>query len=309
MFSGRTGSLRGARRVGVIGSFIAVAVFTAAGAFAVPSTRSDVENGRKLYLKYCYQCHGLKGKGDGPAAIYQAARPRDFTDGVFKLKTSPPKYLRARDEDIFIAITNGMPGSGMPRWENILTEQERWDLVAYIKSLSDMFEEEPNPPALDYSGKIPRTEDSVERGRWVYEELKCHECHGPAGQGPAIKVLKDDYGYRIWPRDLTKPWTYIGPFTAEDLYARVTNGIPLTPMPSFAKPGPEDAIFERKRWDVVNFVMHLADEAAAKRRRWRIEMGILTAIAVMAFYVYAKPIIVKYYGSKSRPGKTGGDGK
>jgi len=286
-----------------LAKIVLAAALVCLSGFNALASPGDAKTGRQLFLKYCYQCHGYEGKGDGPAAIYQAARPRDFTAGVFKIKTSPPGALIPRDEDIFNTITRGMPGSGMPRWENILSEKERWDLVAYIKTLSDIFEGEADPPAMDYSGKIPYSEESAKRGEWVYNEFKCPECHGPEGRGPAIKVLKDDYGYRIWPRDLTKPWTFIGPYTPEDLYARVTNGIPLTPMPSFVPRGKDT--YMQKRWDVVNYVLWLGKQAAKQRRRYQIEMGVITAISVGAFIFFAWPVVMGHFGfgGKRPPGK------
>ncbi|MGK7346180.1 MAG: c-type cytochrome [Candidatus Nitrospinota bacterium M3_3B_026] len=281
--------------VSPLGAALAAAVIFLTTQGHALAASGSVERGKELYLKYCYQCHGFEGRGDGPASIYQARKPRDFTDGLYKLKTSEPEYIAVRDEDLFNAITNGMSASGMPRWENILTERQRWDLVAYVKSLSEVFEEEPDPPPLDLGGRVPYTEESVERGKWAYLEFKCDECHGPEGRGRAIKLLKDDYGYRIWPRDLTKPWTYIGSSEPEGVYARVTNGIPLTPMPSFYKQGQED-VYKRKRWDVVNYVRWMTEEAEKKRRRWRIEMGIFAGLAAVLLLIYARPVISRYLG-------------
>lgn len=239
----------------------------------------SVEDARKLYLAHCQQCHGLEGKGDGSASAYLMRRPRNFTEGLYKVKTSQPGRLIPRDEDIFGVITNGMSSSGMPPYANVLTEGERWSLVAYLKSLSDAFKDEGNPPSLDYSGSVPYSPESVQRGEKVYYRLKCVECHGPEGSGPSTKNLKDDYGEPIWPRDLTRPSTFIGPYAPEALYSRVTNGIPLTPMPQHAKTGGEP-VPAQDRWDVVNYITWLKDEAEAKRRNWMIASIATLAVAM-----------------------------
>ncbi|MBF0292497.1 MAG: c-type cytochrome [Nitrospinae bacterium] len=257
----------------------AVVAALCVNASAVHASPGSAEDGRKLYLAHCQQCHGLDGKGDGSASAYLMRRPRNFTEGLYKIKTSQTGWLIPRDEDIFGVISNGMSSSGMPPYANILTEGERWSLVTYLKSLSDAFGSEGNPPALDYSNPVAYSPDSVQRGEKVYYRLKCVECHGPEGSGPASKNLKDDYGEPIWPRDLTRPSTFIGPYTPEALYSRVTNGIPLTPMPQHATVGGE-TLSAQDRWDVVNYITWLKDEAETKRRNWTIAFAATLAVAV-----------------------------
>ena len=183
--------------------------------------------------------------------------PRDFTTGLYKWKTSGPEHDIPRDEDIRSIIAHGAPGTAMPAWESALDEKQIRDLVAYLKSLSDMFEGEANPPAPDYGAPPP---EDMKRGRELYAAAKCDECHGPAGKGDAIKRLKEDSGAALWARDLTKPWTFRGGAGVEAMYARITAGIPNTPMPSHAAPAtgggklsPED------RWQVARYVASLAD--------------------------------------------------
>ncbi len=261
-------------------SILLSALFTSPPAtFADPGS---VENGKKVFMERCFQCHGPEGKGDGPASTYLPRKPRNFTLGIYKIKTSKPESYLVRDEDLFNTISKGLVASGMPPWENILTVQERWDLVAYIKSLSDFFDGEPNPAQLDLTGKPPFTPDAVEKGRKAYMRLKCHECHGVDGGGDGIKNLKDDYGVRIRPRDLKKPWVFVGPHTEDALYARLTNGMPLTPMPSYAGRH-DDIALKMERWHVVYYLMDLAEKAEQKRARWRtilIGAGLLLILAI-----------------------------
>jgi mono/diheme cytochrome c family protein len=50
--------------------------------------RPDVQNGAIVYQRYCAVCHGLEGRGDGPAAVALTPRPTDLTrltDGVVEL--------------------------------------------------------------------------------------------------------------------------------------------------------------------------------------------------------------------------------
>ncbi|MCA9465301.1 MAG: c-type cytochrome, partial [Nitrospira sp.] len=54
---------------------------------------SDIQLGQKIYERSCVTCHGEFGKGDGPAAFYNSAysapRPRDFTVGNYKFRSTP----------------------------------------------------------------------------------------------------------------------------------------------------------------------------------------------------------------------------
>ncbi|MFQ5430868.1 MAG: c-type cytochrome, partial [Nitrospinota bacterium] len=244
--------------------YIAVALLlTFAVASPLQAATGNAANGKKIYMKKCKWCHGVEGEADGPAAEFLIPPPRNFAEGVYKYNTSKydPDISIPRDEDIFNRISEGMPGTGMPSWKEVLKEQERWDLVAFVKSLTDLFEGEANPPQIDYSGKIPSSPESIERGHKLFEDAKCWECHGREGKGDTMKKLKEDSGARVWPRNFSKPWTFRGGYTAEDIFSRITNGIPNTPMPSFhAEKTGTGKLSVEDRWHVVNYVMSLADE-------------------------------------------------
>ncbi len=242
----------------VWGILFAIAItYAAPEAFAAAG---DAKKGEAIYQKRCWWCHGKKGGADGPAAPFLIPPPRDFTLGMYKYKTSDPKAEIPRDEDLFREITNGMPGTGMPAWNDILKDQDRWDVVAYIKSLTDLFGKTPNPAQIDVSKKIKSSADSIAKGKQAFQTAKCYECHGQLGKGDLTKKLKEDSGIRVWPRNLTKPWTFRGGYTAEDIYARVSNGIPNTPMPSFAADATSSGkLSVEDRWHVVNYVMSLAE--------------------------------------------------
>ncbi|HLA47639.1 MAG: hypothetical protein A3I04_03210 [Nitrospinae bacterium RIFCSPLOWO2_02_FULL_39_110] len=77
----------------------------------------------------CYTCHGEKGKGDGEIAESMNPPPRDFT-------YTPWQKVRT-DGEIFWAITNGTRGgeSGMVPFGDMLSDEERWLLVNYIREL------------------------------------------------------------------------------------------------------------------------------------------------------------------------------
>ena len=56
---------------------------------ALAATPAVLEAGKKTYDQHCAQCHGEKGDGQGSGAAHLVPRPRDFTTGKFKLRTTP----------------------------------------------------------------------------------------------------------------------------------------------------------------------------------------------------------------------------
>lgn len=224
------------------------------GAYA----KGNKENGKKIYDRKCAWCHGWEGAGDGPAKDVLNPAPRDFTSGIFKYKTSDREETFPFDQDLFKMIKDGMPGTGMPNWSDVLKEDEMWDLVAYIKTFGGL-EAEPKKK-VELGKKVASDEKSVAAGKKLFED-RCYECHGTAGVGNSMKKLKDDWiGRRLWARNLTKPATYRAGSTVEDIYTRITTGIPGTAMPSFADPTSTKKLTDEERWQVANYVVSIQSE-------------------------------------------------
>jgi mono/diheme cytochrome c family protein len=62
------------------------------------ATEAFVEKGRAIYFRRCSFCHGLLGDGEGPAAKYLDPRPRDFTLGTFKFRTTKSGELPTNED-------------------------------------------------------------------------------------------------------------------------------------------------------------------------------------------------------------------
>ena len=257
--------------------------------------RSDIQ-GMELYQQRCTVCHGDEGLGDGIAAELTYPRPRDFSLGLFKYKTTPGA-LPPSDADLFDTIKNGLNGTAMPGWGSFLSDSQIESLIPVIKSFDfaatwppeeaedEDFDDEGRYTKLDFIsitnsepvvGRIEYSDESIARGRQVFETA-CDECHGNAGRGNITsgKRLEDDWGYRIWPRDLTKPWTYrvsevadgdadqTRVQTVERIYQRLSIGITGTPMPAHraVEEGNEDPISLEDRWHVANYVYSLREQS------------------------------------------------
>ena len=251
--------------------------------------------GRELYQHRCAACHGKEGEGDGPAAERMYPKPRDFSLALFKYKTTPGLLL-PRDEDLFDMIKHGLAGSGMPAWGELLSDAQIESLIPVIKSFDithawapedadeEDFDKDDRYLKTDFrritesepvDGQIPFSESSAARGKVVFEKI-CASCHGLEGRGniASAKRLEDDWDDRIWPRDLTKPWTWrmtqaSGPEaesrdrTIRNIYIRLSIGLPGTPMPAHRATEliNRDPIPDEDRWHVANYVYTLREKS------------------------------------------------
>ncbi|MEK6814444.1 MAG: c-type cytochrome [Nitrospirota bacterium] len=245
--------------LGVLGLAVLVSVLLAAPAHTqepAKKTAADapsVDEGKKIYDKYCAWCHGEKGAGDGPGAKYQLPRPRDFTSGAYKFRFTPSGDPPL-DEDIYKSVAEGFPGTSMPPWKHALTEKQMWAVTHYLKTFSDAFKDA-KPKKIEIAKQISPSKESIEKGAKLYKDLKCWECHGDEGRGdgPSAKDLKDDWGNPIRASDLTQPWTYRGGATHLDIFRNFTTGLNGTPMPSYA-----DTNSDEDRWHLANYVRSMA---------------------------------------------------
>jgi DMSO reductase family type II enzyme heme b subunit len=229
---------------------------------AIRLSAQDTTAGRVVYEKYCAGCHSEKGAGDGPAAPYMLPRPRDFTGAIFKIRTTASGQLPT-DEDFMRAIDLGLPGTAMPGWKDRLTDRERRDVMAYIKTYSAFFADTTQRPTPLEFGKAPGGGTSAEAlriGRQFYDSLACRKCHGDAGRGdgPSAPTLHDDADFPIFAADLTQNWRFRGGGTVEDIYHRLRTGIDGTPMPSFSDLIDQQILTAEELWRLAQYARSLS---------------------------------------------------
>ena len=204
------------------------------------------------YKRSCIGCHGVRGNGMGDNATWVEPKPRDFTTGAYKCRSTPTGSLPT-DQDIYNSIARGFNTTAMPSWAS-LTPQTRADLVAYVKTFSPRFAKEKPDPSIVIPPETPVTLDSIKRGDALFQKLECWKCHGPEGRGdgPSASTLTDSKDQPIRPYDFTSGTRFKCGQTNRDLYRIFMTGVDGTPMPSFS-----DNVTPDQAWDLVHYLRTL----------------------------------------------------
>ena len=217
------------------------------------------------YRRYCVGCHGDEGDGMGENEPWIDPKPRNFTLGQFKCRSTPTGTLPT-DEDLFNTIARGLDRSNMPPW-NTFTRQERADLVAYVKHFSPKFATEKPGTPIQIPAEPEVTAERIKAGQAEFQKLECWKCHGVEGRGngPSADTLQDDQNRPITPYDFTDGTRPKCGSTDQDIYKIFMTGLDGTPMPSFA-----DNVKPDEAWDLVFYLrtlqpMHSKEREIAKQ--------------------------------------------
>ena len=246
-----------------------------------------LRHGATVYARYCQQCHGLSGDGQGPAAAHLDPRPRDYRRGIFKF-TSTPYGAKPRRDDLIRTVRRGIIGTSMPSFK-FLPDDDMEAVVDYILVLTHRgelevllaaeaeLEEEVDPELVpDYVDMVldpwrragdevvlPETlmphftEETIAAGREAFMTKGCSKCHGADGRGQT----QDNVGVDAWQfttkaADLTSGMLRGGQEPL-DIYRRISSGINGTPMPSFKQ---ALAAEPETIWHLVHYVLHVSNQ-------------------------------------------------
>ena len=228
----------------------------------VAATSATVARGKQVYDANCPQCHGTAGQGDGYGAPFLVPPPRDFTSGQFKFRTTASGSLPT-DDDLFRTISRGANGTGMPPWKYLLSDQDRWALVDYVKTFYPRFLAAtalkpmplPDPPGGSRSAA---------RGRQVYAKMQCEKCHGDDGRGvgPSSNAMVDSKGRHVNARDFTQARSYRTGWTEREIIRTLETGMNGVPMPSYS-----GVMSKQEEYDLVAYLMSIAGPGSGNQRR------------------------------------------
>jgi len=212
---------------------------------------AGAQDAAALYRARCAVCHGPEGRGDGPAAALLTPRPRDFTSGVYKFRSTPSGSLPT-EADLFRTITRGLPGTSMPPFADLMTEPERRALAHHVLSMAPSS----RPTAASLNVPFFNWRPALAaRGEQAYVRAGCPKCHGDDGRGEGWRPAREGPTGEVAPTNLTEPWSFRGGAQIDDIALRILGGIDGSPMPSFA-----DSVSRNDALVIAAYVLTLGRE-------------------------------------------------
>lgn len=194
---------------------------------------------KHLYMTFCQRCHAAQGDGFGTIQPNLANFPRAFWKNA-------EFFRRIPDERIVRSIEQGIPGTSMPPYGELLGR-------AGVDSLVDLiFREFIRTKRADKRSGLavptrPAKILTPEKTGKVFAK-KCSSCHGISGNGKGEEYLK----YVPRPRDLTNR-PYLGSLSDERIALAISHGIPGTAMQGFSGKLSPQAI-----WSLVNKIREIS---------------------------------------------------
>ncbi|MBI1814521.1 MAG: FTR1 family protein [Deltaproteobacteria bacterium] len=184
-----------------------------------PPQSPSPQRGAAIFYEHCASCHGEHGDGHGPDAARLERKPANFTDAGFM-----------RGETVFDhihVISVGKRGAAMPAWEDVLTLQERWDVLSYV-------------------WRLAHRRGELAEGQGLYLS-QCASCHGAIGDGtgPLASTLLTPAPNFTQPARLARR-------TDAELFDAVHDGVAGTAMPAFGN------LTDDERWKTIAFVRALS---------------------------------------------------
>jgi mono/diheme cytochrome c family protein len=188
----------------------------------------------------CRRCHGLNGGGHGQIAIYLDPYPRDLTKAGF-INSKPVERL-------LHSVMNGVPGTSMPAWGKVMTEEQARGVLDYVFTT---FTKEPRPEIKPHNvptaNPVASNAESIARGEATFVK-RCSGCHGKKadGKGPnSVDLLPR-------PRNLRNAW-FVHAVDDKRLFDSILYGVQGTAMPAWIDYG----LTNQNVGDLINFIRSL----------------------------------------------------
>lgn len=209
----------------------------------------DSPDGQTLFKTYCISCHGENLDGRGRVAAMLDPFPRDF---------SKYQFVASYESRFKDSIRDGVRGTAMPAWKEILDDQEIEALIRFIeeKSLANapgnfkrIEAKLPKPgdtERLDFKGRgTLLAAGDAERGHDAFQKF-CTSCHGKLGNGKGPNAYNLEHPL---PRNLiNKPFLNQAAVGDERLYQSILLGVAGTPMPA------HDHLSDQTILDLIAFI-------------------------------------------------------
>lgn len=171
---------------------------------------------------------------------------------MFPFGHLPPEERRALIEVVKRFVHDGVVDRVKKEAAEFNEEVKPEELASALKNRMD-----PGPRIVVPADLSKQDQGSEARGRELYVK-SCATCHGDTGKGDGVQEQKDEFGVPIRPRDFTRG-IFKGGRDRDQLYARITLGVPGTPMPASPLLKPSDV------GDMINYILSLSNPATAEK--------------------------------------------
>ncbi len=227
------------------------------------SAPPNLKTGEEIYKGLCARCHGENGDGKGVTNLYLDPAPRDLTKVAFMNSKSEDRFLQS--------LKSGVPGTSMPPWERVLTDEQRRAVLTYV---FQTFVKEPRPELKAH--KVPEqnpvasSADSIHRGEAIFLQ-RCTGCHGRKADGKGPNSL--DISPR--PRNLRNSF-FVNKVADRRLFDSILYGVQGTAMPSWIDYG----LTQNDVGDLINFIRSLNPQVSPPSEKspaltWQVKQEVL----------------------------------
>jgi len=213
----------------------------------------SLDNGRQMYVRQCYACHGLAGDGRGPSSPGLRPAPRDLRQAKYKFVRMVDGDLPS-DKMLYDVIRGGLHGTAMLPWD--IQDDALYDIIHYIKTFSpedegwrDPENEVGSPIELSDDPWTEKPEEAVEYGKYVYHGVaNCQSCHPAYGSKEYVHGAFKRAGKKPETRD--DPYHSVRQVTEYDVMGVEQTNLPpdytLNPTRS-VRPDPGESNWNSKR--------------------------------------------------------------
>jgi mono/diheme cytochrome c family protein len=194
-------------------------------------------NPADTYKALCSRCHGENGDGKGMNAIYLDPAPRNLTLAEFMANKPHDRFINS--------IKNGVPGTSMPPWGKVLTDDQVNGVFSYV--WATYVKEKPRelkPRKVPDVNPVAMSQQSVDRGETIFQ-ARCIGCHGKKadGHGPNSPDISPR------PRNL-RNFAFMNSASDHRLFESINYGVEGTAMPSWLDYG----LQQNDVGDIVNYI-------------------------------------------------------
>jgi sulfur oxidation c-type cytochrome SoxX len=204
----------------------------------------------EIFKNYCARCHGERGDGLGPVALYVDPAPRDLTKAAF---------MNSKPRERFVhSIKEGVHGTSMAAWGKVMSEAQITALVDFV--FTNFVKEqgrELKARNLPDQNPVPSSPESIARGEQTYL-ARCTGCHGRKADGKGPNSL--DIVPR--PRNLRNS-PFVQSVNDRRLIESILYGVQGTAMPPWIDYG----MSQKDAGDLVNYIRSLTQASGRRQLR------------------------------------------